>query len=270
VLYAICAVIGNNFSSDGKLVPVADGYSWATVSWDWFRAVPLMTVAFAAHYNGPKLFQELQADLGKWNRVVLIEGLVVFFGYVAASWSGYAQYGSDTDGNVLNNYSDDNQSILVARLTIALATTFTFPFAFHSTLRTTKSLINREFNRMKIVALTIALLGLILLISIIFPAIAVVIEFKGALFGTFVIYVFPGMFYLAKLRQKQDSLLLGDSSLLREGSIQGEDEVAPSRLLPYVGVPWKVGCSPIVLILFGIITGIMGFIIVTIDVANGD
>jgi amino acid permease len=254
------------------------------LSLDLFRAIPVMTVSFAAHYSGPKLFLELGSDLKKWNRVITYETLSVGIFYALVSLAGYITFGSDIKGDLFDNYDSDDTLILWARLVLALSVTFTIPFSFLSVRRHTANVIyglDDDFNYplLRKVVITMLLLALCVLIGLVFPDVEIVISFKGSLLGTPVIYVFPGLFYLKLLQKDRQS---GRRSL--NGSDEEDDlrkplnrdfEDSESELTQgniccglLKGLHWRDWIGPMILIWFGLITGVISFIMTVLKLVT--
>ncbi len=197
-----------------------------------FDAVPVYSIAYAAHYNTPDVFKELGSDMSKFKKVITTEGLLVFTLYVAVGLAGYFQFGSDVTSQVLHDYGNSNNFALWARLSLAFSVIFTYPFPFFCFRKNLVSLLSRCYASRRAAAgsladqyvlagdtptppslpsgelkgplkflLILVLNGLVIMTSLVVPSVDTILDFKGALLGTPIIYVFPGLFYLAVLRK---------------------------------------------------------------------
>ena len=167
-----------------------------------WAAVPIMNVAFTAHYNAPRFYLELQdRSPGRFLMVVAMamSFSAVVYGSVGAC--GYATFGEETQGSILLNYAPSWRVAVAARLLLALVVIFTFPLANHAVRDSLLGLFslgrvttNNAPNHL-FVSLTIVLVGAITVCGVAFTKIENILALKGALFGTLVVYVIPPFIY---------------------------------------------------------------------------
>lgn len=91
----------------------------STVNWfglplTMFEAIPIVNVAFTAHYNGPRFYYELaDRSIDKFSKVV---GGALGFAlclYIVVGVTGYLSFGMDTVGDVLKNFNSSYRCGLV-------------------------------------------------------------------------------------------------------------------------------------------------------------
>jgi len=308
ILYA-CGLIIQNAFAHGEAAESVKKFEFTP---DLFRTVPIFTVSFAAHYNAPKFFEELGADLGKYNKVVAYESIIVLVVYMATGLAGYLDFGADVKGDILNNFSDHYQPALWGRLALAFSIIFTYPFAFHSfrvNVEQFAALVKRQLQLRRqqhssaslegslasasssapaLVlsprqekALIVVLFAFTVLLGIAIPQIEVILAYKGALLGSFVIFIFPGAFLLQLSKASGHNLLadgelediqttpsphdkVGNGLLDHDMFSPGPGSLnAPSPLASPAHsrsqLSTRIMCY--VLIVFGVVTGVAGTII---------
>jgi len=252
------------------------------LSIDLFRAIPVLTVSFAAHYSGPKMFLELGSDMTKWRQVIINETITTCIFYGAIALAGYLAFGSDIKGDLFDNYDADDTLILWGRLVLAFAVTFTVPFSFLSVRRHTANVIyglddDFKYPRPRKIVVTLLLLGACVLIGILFQDVEIVIAYKGSLLGTPVIYVLPALFYLKLLqketaRQPNSSLNDYDNVYqpLHDADYSDDDQKSGIGCNFTKGLTWRQWLGPMLLIWFGIITGVISFVMTVLKQVRGD
>ena len=81
-----------------------------------WEALPIVNVAFTAHYNGPRYYQELSArSVGRFVSMTsasLVGALAV---YLTVGVSGYLAFGAHTAGDVMENFADAYPPAVAAR-----------------------------------------------------------------------------------------------------------------------------------------------------------
>jgi len=123
---------------------------------------------------------------------------------------------------------------------------------------------------MRKTVITLGLLAFCVFIGLIFPDVEVVISFKGSLLGTPVIYVLPGLFYLKLLHRRHYGVkaLNGEEDLLRP--LNADLVSSESSESDFLGwnffrdVHWRDWLGAAVLIVFGLVTGIISFIMTVV------
>lgn len=121
-------------------------------------------------------------------------------------------FGEETEGNILNNYDDDDIAADIARMALTFVIVFTYPLAFFSfrasVLEFSPTWLRTSTRTRDHVWLTLALLSLTTLIGILVPSVQVVLGLNGAINGTFMVYIFPALMY-SSLRSQAESRRAG-------------------------------------------------------------
>eukprot|EP00949_MAST-11_sp_MAST-11-sp1_P003777 g3777.t1 len=182
---------------------------WFDINVHLWSAIPIMNVAFTAHYNAPRFYEEL-ADRSI-RRFVFVVALALGFSlavYASVGVCGYLTFGSLTLGDVLRNFSSTYELAVLARLALAFTVIMTFPFAHHSVRRGVialyfgdgKNTDNIEFG--SLLKITLIIVFASTTIGVLATKVEVVLAYKGAIFGSLMVYILPPITFAAlKLRQ---------------------------------------------------------------------
>lgn len=232
VMYA-GGLIGEQEMAHGE---INDSVSWFHLSHGLFSSIPVLAIAFSAHYNGPTFFKELGSSMPKFKLSVVYTMTIAFFLYVVVALCGYFQFGADTLSDIMQNYPNDDMLPLIARFSLSFSLATSYPFAFFSLRKNCHLLVQNHLNffphskkgKLAAFGLVIGVNLVVLIISIAVPNVDVVLGYKGSLLGTQVMFIIPGLAYVTVLRRQQ-------ASSARKHSISTGDlnEVADSTAVHY-------------------------------------
>eukprot|EP01060_Flectonema_neradi_P026399 TRINITY_DN3535_c0_g1_i1.p1 TRINITY_DN3535_c0_g1~~TRINITY_DN3535_c0_g1_i1.p1 ORF type:complete len:517 (+),score=62.41 TRINITY_DN3535_c0_g1_i1:59-1609(+) len=192
------------------------GSDSTTVEWIGFppgvwAALPLVNVAYTCHYNAPRYYAELEGrSLNRWSKVITAVMIFVFLIYTTAAVSGYLAFGASTEGDVLKNFSEHWDPAIVGRLALASLVVFTFPMTCHFIRdciidlwydgeHSTDSCPIKPY-----MFITVAIIVVATVIGVLVTKVEVILAYKGAIFGSCMVYIFPPLMYTV-LRQRQQS-----------------------------------------------------------------
>ncbi|KAL0246203.1 hypothetical protein GEMRC1_007416 [Eukaryota sp. GEM-RC1] len=89
---------------------------WFNLSSHIFLAIPLLSVSFTAHYNVPKMINELdKRSLKKFKTVVISAIIICVVLYSLSAVTGYVTFRAATNGDILNNFDNDDLLALIAK-----------------------------------------------------------------------------------------------------------------------------------------------------------
>ena len=191
--------------------PLRDEISWFAFRLSFWEAVPIVNVAFTAHYNAGRFYQELSNRSTK--RIAIVSygamGLsLLLYGVVAVA--GYLTFGRETKGNILENYAPGYALAIGARIALATVVIFTLPLAAHSLRGSLFALLWKDGNinsdnapRSIIAAIAVGVLLGCGTVGVLFTKIEVVLAYKGGIFGSCLVYIFPSLMLVA-LRVRRD------------------------------------------------------------------
>lgn len=91
-------------------------------------------MAFFCHYNAPRYYIELKHNtIPRFSKVTNVSFAASALIYFLIGALGYFTFGANTDGFILNNYSQRDDLASACRFAIAIALTFTYPLPFIGT-----------------------------------------------------------------------------------------------------------------------------------------
>jgi len=168
-----------------------------------FQTIAISNSAFQAHYNAPKIFNELGCNLQAHACATVLSFGVAFAVYSSFAVAGLGLFGTSVRGNVLNNYpADGNFVILWAWLGMAFSIIFTFPLVFTSGRDSLISLLpalQRACKRQPMkthVVLTSSLVMATAMVACMVQDVSLVIALAGATIGSLLCWIFPAGVYL--------------------------------------------------------------------------
>ena len=186
----------------------------------FWEAVPIVNVAFTAHYNAGRYYQELSNRSTKRIAIVSFGAIgTTLLLYATVGVTGYLTFGRLSSGNVLENYAPGYALAIGARIALALVVTSTMPLVMHSLRSALFSLFweNKYTTdtapRGLLAALAVGILVTCGIIGVLCTKIEVVLAYKGGIFGSCLVYIFPTLMLVA-LRVRKDR-----NSLARMGSV---------------------------------------------------
>ena len=129
--------------------------------------------------------------------------------YLVVAISGYLTFGRMTLGNVLENYAPGYGLAIGARIAVAVVVMFTVPLTAHSLRSSVLALFfENKYDNESVPRSLIALIasGVILscgIVGVLFTKIEVVLAYKGGIFGSCLVYIFPALMLVALRLRKE-------------------------------------------------------------------
>lgn len=192
-----------------------------------------MNVAFTAHYNLPRLYEELASRSYVRMRLIIFTSLcLTLVLYLLMGMGGYARFRSATEGDVLNNLPDEYIAGILCKLGLSIAISLSYPLCFHPIRHSFFALLfphlneahNQTLKSIPFVFWNTALVVGTVILGILLRDIENVIAYKGSLFGSLIVYTFPAIMYLLLLRkQKKRQLQQQQQQQLEEGYLKLDD-----------------------------------------------
>eukprot|EP00928_Gymnodinium_smaydae_P003485 TRINITY_DN11246_c0_g1_i1.p1 TRINITY_DN11246_c0_g1~~TRINITY_DN11246_c0_g1_i1.p1 ORF type:complete len:650 (+),score=74.55 TRINITY_DN11246_c0_g1_i1:48-1952(+) len=166
-----------------------------------------LALAFLSHYNGCKYYRELKkhtpSRLAKCTATAM--GIaVVLFG--ATMIAGFQTFGTNASSVILQNYSEHDAALNVARLAVGLSIVASFPLMFSGLREATIALLKHYDNTSdwdsiwKQDTLSMLLLALITTVASLVTDAGIVVGVVGAVCGSAIIYVVPCTLYASAIR----------------------------------------------------------------------
>lgn len=197
---------------DPDLIKTVD---WASVNLNLFAAIPIINVAFTAHYNSPRFYKELGHDEAKMGKVVAISVTFVLFIYLFFAICGYLLFGNQTCGDILTNFNSSYGLAIAGRLALCCLIVCTFPFACYSIRNTFIGLAfggrydMETFPRTFHIILSAAVVFLVTIIGCVATDVKLVLAYNGSIFGSCIVYIFPSLMFGRLLQKSKTFPLLG-------------------------------------------------------------
>eukprot|EP01083_Nonionella_stella_P014511 40731_1 len=166
----------------------------------WFAGVGTMAFAFVCHHNSFVIYKSLRnATQKRWDVTTHSSMIISVFWSMWLAIAGFFCFQTDTEGDVLNNFSYDNVVVNCARGLLALTMVFTYPMevfvARHSILQCVKlsNNINTQNENKWFYLITVILWSTSALIGAFVWDLGVVLEVVGVVCGASIGFIFPGL-----------------------------------------------------------------------------
>ncbi|KAL2788108.1 transmembrane amino acid transporter protein-domain-containing protein [Aspergillus keveii] len=176
-----------------------DVKSLLLVNSGFFQAVGVISFAFVCHHNSLLIYGSLKKPtLDRFSTVTHYSTAVSLIMCLTMGISGFLFFGSQTQGNVLNNFPSDNILINIARLCFGLNMLTTLPleaFVCRSVM-TTYYFPDEPFNMNRHLIFTSALVLTSVAMALLTCDLGAVFELIGATSAASLAYIFPPLCYI--------------------------------------------------------------------------
>lgn len=152
-----------------------------------------LATAFVCHYNGPRIYTELQGSTAVFERLTNSSFAFGAFLMAVIAATGYMTFGSDSAAVILSSYSPNDSLMSLSRLLIIVSLIATFPLPF---LGLRDSLQDKWPLQEKKFSLTFGLLFGIALVAASFDDLGLLLKLGGGTVSTAIAYVIPSLMYL--------------------------------------------------------------------------
>ncbi|KAJ2862796.1 hypothetical protein GGI22_002106, partial [Coemansia erecta] len=199
---AMCTIIVSVIVEAPQIAPElrADpGTPVALASTGVFQAMGVITFAFVCHHNSFMIYGSLRKPtLNRYFEVVhLATGIATAASLVMAAF-GYLSFRDKAQGNVLNNFAQDNFLINIARFLFALNMITTFPMETLVAREVVDLLLFRDkpFSMARHVLITTVLCGAGLAIGETVCNLGVLLELTGGMSASFLAFILPSACFI--------------------------------------------------------------------------
>ncbi|KAA0164728.1 hypothetical protein FNF31_02265 [Cafeteria roenbergensis] len=178
-----------------------------------FAAMPILAVATTMHYNSLRFYRELPLEHRNLRTMAFITAGafgICLVAYGASATAGYIAFGADTNAEVLQNFPTSLDNVegvlaLTVRSAFAIVVAFTYPLSLHPLRAAMFTLLPDRLVCGKAsrstaslyIPLTVFLVALTCLVGWLVPDIDVVLDYKGAIAGSCIVFIGPGIMYAA-------------------------------------------------------------------------
>ncbi|GAA5870042.1 hypothetical protein JCM8547_001446 [Rhodosporidiobolus lusitaniae] len=173
---------------------------WTILEPGVFEAIGVISFAFVCHHNSLLIYGSLRTPtLDRFARVTHISTALSLVACLCMSMSGFLVFTDRTQGNILNNFSEDDTLINIARACFGANMFATLPleaFVCREVMQTYFWPDEREFNKRRHVIITSGLVFSALLVSLITCDLGLILELAGGFSATALAYLFPAACFL--------------------------------------------------------------------------
>ncbi|TKX23007.1 transmembrane amino acid transporter-like protein [Elsinoe australis] len=170
-----------------------------------FQAIGVISFAFVCHHNSLLIYGSLQKPtMDRFAKVTHMSTGISCIACLAMAFSGYLNFGSATQGNILNNFPTENIMVNIARLCFGLNMLTTLPLeAFVCReVMTLYYFPNEPFDPNRHLVFSTALVVSAMILSLFTCDLGVVFELVGATSACALAYILPPLCYI-KLSKKR-------------------------------------------------------------------
>ncbi|KAH3760469.1 amino acid transporter family protein [Pelomyxa schiedti] len=199
MIAAVCAAVGVVFvflvETKGT---VASGTKLGGAGWNSFQSVPIIFVAFVAHYNVLSVYQELEPrSVKRFSAVCASSVLIMLILYMLFALSGYLMFGAATSDDIFENFTGNNVVITAARVAMCGTVCLTFPTKMFALRSCINSLRKAELSEARKNIETVVLVSLCVGIGILFPSIHYLLDLTGSTAVILISLIIPASLFLA-------------------------------------------------------------------------
>ncbi|GAA5994259.1 Avt2p [Rhodotorula paludigena] len=173
---------------------------WTVLEPGFFEAIGVISFAFVCHHNSLLIYGSLRTPtLDRFARITHVSTTLSVIACLCMSTSGFLVFTNRTQGNILNNFAEDDTLINIARACFGANMFATLPleaFVCREVAETYFWPDEREFNKKRHVLITSALVFSALLVSLITCDLGFILELAGGFSATALAYLFPAACFL--------------------------------------------------------------------------
>ncbi|CUG87798.1 amino acid transporter, putative [Bodo saltans] len=175
---------------DGRESYNAPDVKVASLSMNFFRAIPVLAVAFSCHYNVPFYYRELKVrTVQQFYKVLLVVHPALVTMYILTGLLGYLTFGSSglasTTGNVVNAYRHNDVPVNIGRVGLFFHFCTAFPIVAIGCRNCLNGILFHSPDRSQATYIveSIILVSTSAVLAMVVPGIAFVVDIIGSLFG---------------------------------------------------------------------------------------
>ncbi|GBG32604.1 Sodium-coupled neutral amino acid transporter 1 [Hondaea fermentalgiana] len=168
-------------------------------------ALSIFNFSFVFHFNAIPLFKSLpepHRNLATMRRIIAGSIMTCFVLYSMLGIAGFALFGSDVEGNILNNFDASDDGINTARAAIAICCFLCLPLLEHPLRGTILTMFRLSHSSSARCIVTATLMALQFVVALLVPSIKTVFTVTGGGAVVGFCYVFPVCIALVTLWPK--------------------------------------------------------------------
>lgn len=155
----------------------------------------MLSNAYIAHFNAPKFLKELKNNtMSRFHQVIGWSFGTSVFLYAGIAALGFLTFGASSNGLILNNYSNSDLLMTIARFAVAISVTFSYPLCFigaRDGLLDLFKLPQEERKEGLLNKITIGMIVAVTALAAKLTDLGLVAGVGGATFGTALVFVYP-------------------------------------------------------------------------------
>ena len=160
----------------------------------------MLSNAYIAHFNAPKFLTELKNNtMPRFHQVIAWSFGTSIALYAAVTSFGFLTFGAASNGLILNNYSNTDALMSIARIAVAVSITCSYPLIFVGSRDGLLDLFKvkeaRDSARF-LNKVTVATLAVVTLLASQLRDLGIVAAVGGATFGTALVFIYPAIMFL--------------------------------------------------------------------------
>lgn len=157
-------------------------------------------LAYIAHYNAPIFYRELRNPTSaRFTTMVSLSFVVLTALYIVTMSAGYATFGDVSQGNILLNYHPGDVLSTLGRVATGFSILFGFPLVICGARESLAGVVSSLSQGVDLgkhhVALVTGILAFVTAISVAVKDVSLVVGLTGAVMGSFIVYICPGLIY---------------------------------------------------------------------------
>ncbi|KAI9599031.1 AAAP amino acid permease [Syncephalis fuscata] len=171
---------------------------WTFINPEIFQSIGVICFAFVCHHNTFVILNALKRpSLNRFSVVTHLSMVVSLITCLIMAISGYLAFTDKTEGNVLNNFSNDNVIINIARLCFGMNMFSTLPLEHFVVREVIETLfLKGPISTLTNFLLTTVLIGAALVIALTTCDLGFVMELTGGISATALAFILPPACYI--------------------------------------------------------------------------
>lgn len=170
-----------------------------------FILICLLSTAYMSHFNAPKFYNELENNtINRFNKLVGSSFAISIATFVVMAAFGFLTFGVNSNGFILNNYSNKDVLMGLSRVAVAVSLVFSYPLAFSGcrdgVLDLAKVPVGSRTNGL-LNKVTVAILSAVTWAALTVKDVSFVLSFGGATLGNALIYVYPALMFRGAVKK---------------------------------------------------------------------
>mmetsp|Transcript_2144 Transcript_2144/g.2465 ORF Transcript_2144/g.2465 Transcript_2144/m.2465 type:complete len:524 (+) Transcript_2144:317-1888(+) len=174
-----------------------------------FIMIAMLSTAYVAHFNAPIFFKELKNNtMKRFNIVVGMSFALSVAIYIAVTALGFLTFGANSNGLILNNYSNSDILMSFSRIAVATSLIFSYPLTFLGLRDGIFDLANvpvEERTNKLLNKVTVLVLSGITALALTVKDVSFVMSLAGASIGNALIYLYPVLMFRNAVKKRGEA-----------------------------------------------------------------